>query len=441
MSRSLVRSAFTIAILVVLANSSQAQNRMPRNYQELMQMKTARQAAVPPPVLTSPRVASNSPVHVQPSVQRSAANPIQRASHNQPSVHGFGFGGLHQSAGQNINHVIHPTTVSNEVPYQESNAFVSAPSSSESAGEQVNFEYGGRGCDGCASCGVDSGCDTCGSLECGDKCRAFWSCLPRLWLRDLELFAGGQGAVNPRFLGDPGVAPDPSFGIHSGGNWAFRLSRRGQTGQVGIRVIKSNFSDATLTPDTRNQIFTTFGLHQRRRCGLQMGTAVDYLHDEWYIDMNLVQMRSQFSWKFANCREIGFQYAGALNHQRNQGTINNILAGGTQPTDELWHAENNYRFFAQTPLDNGGEGRMTLGFTNRSDFLLDCGVLTPISLRWALRSGCTYLVPTDSDSEVWNVSMSLVFYPRGARSTLCSLTRPMFDVADNGSFLLTKILP
>jgi hypothetical protein len=66
----------------------------------------------------------------------------------------------------------------------------------------------------------------------------------------------------------------------------------------------------------------------------------------------------------------------------------------------------------------------------------------PISQNWAVRSDFSYLIPTEGRQqngnidESWNLSIGLVWYPgcRGARSK--DYHRPLFNVANNGSFFV-----
>jgi hypothetical protein len=58
-----------------------------------------------------------------------------------------------------------------------------------------------------------------------------------------------------------------------------------------------------------------------------------------------------------------------------------------------------------------------------------------------LQTGATFLIPREGDAsgghreEGWNVSMGIVFRPGGP--TGCGrYCRPLFDVADNGTFLV-----
>jgi hypothetical protein len=59
-----------------------------------------------------------------------------------------------------------------------------------------------------------------------------------------------------------------------------------------------------------------------------------------------------------------------------------------------------------------------------------------------LRGGFTYLIPVEGKStggnieESWNVGLSLVWYPGCRTARTADYHRPLFNVADNGTFLV-----
>jgi len=65
---------------------------------------------------------------------------------------------------------------------------------------------------------------------------------------------------------------------------------------------------------------------------------------------------------------------------------------------------------------------------------------------WALQGGFAYLIPEEETGQVgrghaeesWNIAVSLVWYP-GARSAMgTDYYRPLFNVANNGSFMVGR---
>jgi len=68
----------------------------------------------------------------------------------------------------------------------------------------------------------------------------------------------------------------------------------------------------------------------------------------------------------------------------------------------------------------------------------------PLNQQWALRTGFTYLAPSDDldpairgQDEAWNVQMGVAWRPRG-RNWYKYYHRPLLPVADNGSMILTR---
>ena len=72
---------------------------------------------------------------------------------------------------------------------------------------------------------------------------------------------------------------------------------------------------------------------------------------------------------------------------------------------------------------------------------IDCDM--PIAERVAVRTGLAYFLAEETpnvggtDADGWNIYMGLSFRPRGL-SWYKYYDRPMFDVADNGTFLIRR---
>jgi hypothetical protein len=164
----------------------------------------------------------------------------------------------------------------------------------------------GRGCmsdGGCSECGSDP-CD-CGTHEhqdhapygrpwilapldwlddsMRDDCTGWW------WGEDLTLFAGVHNFKSPVDLG-----VNSNFGFEEGVNWAFPFwGDLGLGGQVGFEVTQSDLKSSTIITDHRNQFFLTAGLFHRAPCcgGWDLGVVFDWLHDDFYQDFDLAQVR------------------------------------------------------------------------------------------------------------------------------------------------------
>jgi hypothetical protein len=305
----------------------------------------------------------------------------------------------------------------------------------------ANSHHGpGGGCDG--NCGGDCGTQGCGGCgSCGQCCLI--PC-PRLSFDNFEFFAGTQGFTGPLNAGEVG-----SFGFHEGLNWANSLPclpNQPLAAHLGFRATQSNFAGSALSDQDRRQFFVTGGLFRRVDWGLQGGAVLDFLHDEWYYDaIDLTQVRGELSWVFPCQDELGFWFTHGVNNttgQTDTAATNQSLfvnpAQGWQPTD-IYAA-----FYRRKLQDCGAEGRMFGGFTDNSDGIIGADINLPISDSFALRSGFTYLIPTEGHStggyaqESWNVGISLVWYPGCRTSRSQDYARPLFNVADNGSFLVDR---
>ena len=63
---------------------------------------------------------------------------------------------------------------------------------------------------------------------------------------------------------------------------------------------------------TREQYFATTGLFRRAASnqGLQGGAVIDYLHDNFYVHMDLLQVRPELSYVIGGGHEFGLWAAG-----------------------------------------------------------------------------------------------------------------------------------
>lgn len=278
------------------------------------------------------------------------------------------------------------------------------------------------GCDG-GSCGL---CGTCAS--CLIPC-------PRISFDNIEVMTGVNGFKGPSNRGESG-----SFGFYEGVNWGAALPCIGYGelgGQLGIRVVQSNLSGAAFTTNQRDQFFATGGIFRRVDWGLQGGVVVDYMHDDWYAEVDLVQMRGELSWIYPNCHEIGSFFTAATQSDQGISTINGA------PILETFEGTDQYAFFYRR-LNDLGNWRLYAGFTGESDGLLGGDFQWAASSCWALEGGFSYLIPEESSSaggfveESWNIGLGLVWYPGRRCAGGQDYYRPLFDVADNGSFFVDR---
>ena len=320
-----------------------------------------------------------------------------------------------------------------------------------------------RGCDQCDDpiyqpteiyfegdgCGMevmgDCACDAC------DPCDSEPTLLPRIrfnWCR-YEFFAGVQGHTGPlnHVAIDTGNGIDRtgsgSFGFYEGFNRGKSMNHLlglDMATQIGVRGTQSNLSGTAFTTDTRHQVFVTTGLFRRVDYGVQYGLVLDYMNQDWYFQSNSLQLRGELSWRTRECDTYGFQFMAGVREE----TISASIIDGTgnplsddfdiKPTDQ-------YRFFYRRPLARNGQYDVMVGWTDNKDGLLGASFNLPLNHHCSLSSGGTYLIPYEGTNsggyaeENWNISVGLVYRPGGPRG--CGrYCRPLFDVADNGTFML-----
>jgi hypothetical protein len=294
-------------------------------------------------------------------------------------------------------------------------------------------------------CGCDGGCDAC-----CPEVDSIPICLPLLrinWCR-FDFFAGVQGFTGPMNYANTGGttrAGSGSFGFYQGFNEGRSLRRLfgwDMAAQLGMRATQSDLSGASFTSENRNQVFVTGGLFRRVDYGLQYGAVIDYLNDDWYFQGDLLQIRSELSWRTAGCHAFGFQYHAGLNDDSSTTSVRNGTGGFTggtvdfEPTDQ-------YRLFYRRLLQHSGQWDAFAGWTDNDDALLGASLSLPLRSNLVLSTGGTYLIPTESNNTIgheeegWSISLGLIYRPGGPRG--CGrYCRPMFDVADNGSFLVDR---
>jgi len=294
----------------------------------------------------------------------------------------------------------------------------------------------------------DGCCTSCGLARCGlgqwcgrGCCTWMPLCimLPMPPIDGFEVYSGVQGFTGPLNRGGSG-----SFGFHEGFNWGIPIAGF-VTGQIGATWTQSNFDGNYLTPDQRNQIFVTAGLSRRVDWGLQGGVVFDYLHDDWDYTADLAQIRAELSWLWCGGNEFGAWAAIGVNDANDiairrpvfgNGTIRSVDSTATVEVNDL------FAFFFRRQFACGGNGRLFGGFTRHSQGLVGGDAIVPMNPCWSLRSSFMYVTPGGDDTttdprfsrESWNVSVSLVWTPC-PRSCCGNYSRPLFNVADNGTFV------
>ena len=306
-----------------------------------------------------------------------------------------------------------------------------APARQETVYEEVAGDVFADGACGYGACCHPNGtCDSCCLIP-----------FPLINWDNLEVGFGVQGFTGPVNRGETG-----SFGVNQSLNLGTPtpiLLWREIGGQFGVRGVQSNFSGAEFTSNERRQFFLTAGLFHRVDWGFQGGIVVDYLRDKWYAEADLTQIRGELSWVFPCSHEWGFWFN---RHVRDETITTQVGPVGTVATvNEQWEATDVYAFFYRYRAEGiGGQAKLYGGFTGESDGIDGFDMRMPISERWDVDGGFAYLVPQEStgnrghEQESWNVGINLIYYPGCRTSCDGDYYRPLFDVADNGTFFVDR---
>ncbi|QDT68539.1 hypothetical protein MalM25_14620 [Planctomycetes bacterium MalM25] len=290
---------------------------------------------------------------------------------------------------------------------------------------------------GCGDIGCCGECDMgCGAgVGCGSPCQSLG--VPLMLyvppIRELTFDGGVHAFKNPLDVGrDRG-----NFGLNLGVNVGGQMTWFGAPGlgyQIGGRFASSQLhGDATSgTSDSHTQTFFTAGLFRRKPVGLQYGVVYDMLHDERQGTMDFGQIRGLISVTNPRGHEIGFQFTSE--------TTNAQLNGVTyQPLDQ-------YLLFYRLHGCQGGEFRVKGGFDSDSKGIVGADFSVPLTDRWSLETGFTYVIPEEDNAgvgaqeEAWNVGMNMVWhYGCRAKKSYQSPYRPMFRVADNSSLIIDNL--
>ena len=306
----------------------------------------------------------------------------------------------------------------------------------DEVGGEMPLYQGPMSAEDCVSCGTNWGRTYGGDPACGDC-----GTRPCFRLDSLELFAGAHGFTGPNNRGSG------SFGFHEGINAGMPFIC-GLAIQGGYMAAQSNFEGTFFTPDDRTQSFVTVGAFRRVDLGLQGGVVVDYLGDKWDCDINLAQLRGELSWRMPCEHEWGFWFAAGLD--RSTITARDVqfpLPGGDEDTITITDGQfvvqplDIYAFFYRKQFACGGEGRAFGGFTDDSRGLLGGNIRLPLSNCLDFRTDFLYIMPSESSptsfvEEAWNVSFSFVWTPCFRNRCGPNYCRPLFDVANNGTFVV-----
>lgn len=420
--RTLAVSAICLTVCSSLATALAAQQAIP-NAPRVQQFQQ-------PPNPNAPRVQQPQ----QRAVSDRYAPRFMKAASNAPA---------------NNNQVVYPVAKASFGTPFTNQELIETPGEEYFVDEGYSINEGDSSCGGCGQCDSCSPCTGCGEVDCFGcgpakdprDCGIAQDC----WLNGLgglfcnsEYFIGAQGFKNQVFA-VPGANQQQencSFGLHAGFNSGlplYKITCGLVSGQIGVSTVQSNFEDGFLSSGDRQQTFVTAGLFRRVDYGLQFGAVADILHEEWISTIDVVQVRGELSWVWPSGQTIGCRMT--QNVQDDSGTVGELLLPATNA-----QAIDSYRLFYRYAVCNGGYAEGFYGRSEEQHSIFGVDFDLPVTSRVALQSGFTYLQPDDalplSDNEAWNISVGLSFRPRG-RDWYNFYHRPLFDVADNGSMIIS----
>ncbi len=267
------------------------------------------------------------------------------------------------------------------------------------------------------------------------------------WLRNLSVAAGVHGFRGPSDFGRSG-----NFGLDEGVNWGAAVPLvqslplcSGLGVQLGVRGVHSNFSGGHEigafgdVGSDRDQIFVTGAVFRRAAVnGWQSGGAFDYFYDNYFDKVHLKQARTEVAYLFGGRHEFGFWGAYGAGSDQVTFSILQKLVTPLEPNDV-------YTLFYRRHFTGGGVGRLWGGATGDGDMVLGGDATVPLGTNWSLQNNITYLIPKEGrgfgadTQESWAVSIRLVWYPgQLSRCAYRDPFHPLFDVADNGVFLIER---
>ena len=277
-----------------------------------------------------------------------------------------------------------------------------------------------------------SSCNGCAECSPGGSC----------WIDTFSLNLGVTSFKNGINNGHSG-----SFGFQQGINWGspYVFVPLGMYTQVGFRSTQTEFGGTQfdqggINEDHRGQMFVTAGFFRRAEWGWQGGVVFDYLRDEWISEVDFGQVRGELSWAVPNGSSLGLAFATST-------TDNSGRALSTTNGNQNFETEDYYTLFYRVRSNQHrlGQWRVFAGFTSNSNGIIGSDFKVPLAETWSLEPAFTFVVPDESTAEgapaeeKWNVAINLVWYPgRGVNGVNYAML-PMFDVADNGSMLISEV--
>ncbi|MGD9721178.1 MAG: DUF6666 family protein [Pirellulales bacterium] len=253
--------------------------------------------------------------------------------------------------------------------------------------------------------------------------------------RNISAIGAAQGFKSPVDMGQNG-----NFGVYYGANWGFPLlSASGVSGQFGAIVSFADFQGGTgLINKARTQWFVTGGLFHRAMCdqGFQCGAVLDYLNDEFYVTMNLLQVRAELAYLW-NKWELGVWAAA---HTKSDTQVAPVSFGVPTVT---WQANDQFNLYYRYHYNYNTVARAWIGADSLGGLLFGGDATAPLSERWGIQIAYNYIIPRDEAGvsnavkETWGLTIGTVWYP-WCKTPNCKFDphRPLFTVGDNSTFFV-----
>ncbi|MBR5758800.1 MAG: hypothetical protein IKX88_09415, partial [Thermoguttaceae bacterium] len=168
------------------------------------------------------------------------------------------------------------------------------------------------------------------------------------------------------------------------------------------------------------------------------GVVYDILSQSGSRNYELSQLRAELSFNSASdfC-ELGFRGAFGLNEDSFDYNLLGII-----PIDAKAEASSYYTMFARKRFVEGAEATVYGGATEWGEGLLGADVEAPLSDSLSLKGSACCVFSKDrgmlrsaKQEEAWNIAVGLSWSPGGKARMGADMGGPLFEVADNGSFL------
>lgn len=255
---------------------------------------------------------------------------------------------------------------------------------------------------------------------------------------NLSLFGGLDGSKQPQDLG-----VNANMGGRFAANWGFALFEDFGIGlQIGTSL---NYSanavrvlDRIEGTATRFQNFSTIGVFQRSRLGLNWAIAYDYLAENYYDRFDLSQWRGLVGYELNQRNEVGVWYTvadrGANGFYKTTPVHLKPISMGNAYWRHTWAS------CAQTMLWMGmaeGHGRVNvalgdLGRTGNT-FVYGAQLFVPLNDSLAVFGQANMITPASTGTV--DAFLGFSFYPgRSARSGFRGRFSPMLPVANSPMF-------